>query len=108
MKKATMKKRNNSPSRLIDARIKELGDWRGETLARLRSLIKQADHEVVEDWKWGKPTNQGTLGPAPGEDRRAPDSARRGRSSFGAVCNTASPWTGKLPRAPRCDEPYRS
>src|ERR1700756_3567810 len=41
-----------SPSRLIDARIKELGDWRGETLARIRSLIKQADPEVVEEWKW--------------------------------------------------------
>jgi hypothetical protein len=41
-----------SPSRLIDARIRELGDWRGETLARIRSLIKQADPEVVEEWKW--------------------------------------------------------
>ncbi len=42
----------DSPSRLIDARIRELGDWRGETLARVRSLIKQADPEVVEEWKW--------------------------------------------------------
>src|SRR6184192_552073 len=41
-----------SPSQLIDARIKELSDWRGETLARIRALIKQADPEVVEDWKW--------------------------------------------------------
>src|SRR5262245_33108419 len=41
-----------SPSRLIDARIKELGDWRGETLARVRGLIKKADPEVVEEWKW--------------------------------------------------------
>ena len=41
-----------SPSRLIDARIKELGDWRGETLARVRALIKEADPEVVEEWKW--------------------------------------------------------
>jgi len=41
-----------SPSELIDARIKELGDWRGETLSRLRALIKQADPEVVEEWKW--------------------------------------------------------
>jgi hypothetical protein len=40
------------PSKLIDARIKELGDWRGETLARIRALIKQADPEVVEEWKW--------------------------------------------------------
>jgi hypothetical protein len=41
-----------SPSRLIDARIKELGDWRGEMLARVRSLIKEACPEVVEEWKW--------------------------------------------------------
>lgn len=41
-----------SPSQLIDARIAELGDWRGETLGRLRSLIKEADPEVVEEWKW--------------------------------------------------------
>jgi hypothetical protein len=63
MKKATttMNKRNSGskqakagppPSQLIDARIKELGDWRGETLARVRSLIKQADPDVVEEWKW--------------------------------------------------------
>lgn len=44
-----------SPSRLIDERIKELGDWRGKTLARLRALIRQADPEVVEEWKWGGP-----------------------------------------------------
>ena len=41
-----------SPSQLIDARIRELGDWRGETLARIRNLIKQADPDVVEEWKW--------------------------------------------------------
>ncbi|HEY5244185.1 MAG TPA: DUF1801 domain-containing protein [Acidimicrobiales bacterium] len=41
-----------SPSQLIDARIKELGDWRGEMLSKLRALIKQADPEVVEEWKW--------------------------------------------------------
>jgi hypothetical protein len=41
-----------SPSRLIDARIKELGGWRGEMLGRLRALIKEADPEVVEEWKW--------------------------------------------------------
>jgi hypothetical protein len=45
-------KGGDSPSRLIDARIKELSDWRGETLARVRALIKQADPEVVETWKW--------------------------------------------------------
>ena len=43
---------SESPSQLIDARIKELGDWRGETLARVRTLIKQADPDVVEEWKW--------------------------------------------------------
>ena len=48
-----------SPARLIDAKIEELGDWRGETLARLRALIKQADPEVVEEWKWRKATNPG-------------------------------------------------
>jgi hypothetical protein len=42
----------DSPSRLIDARIKELDDWRGETLAHIRKLIKQADPDVVEEWKW--------------------------------------------------------
>src|SRR6516162_4059863 len=45
-------KRRDSASQLIDARIKELGDWRGETLAQVRILIKQADPEVVEEWKW--------------------------------------------------------
>ena len=45
-------KGGDSPSPLIDARIKELSDWRGETLARIRALIKQADPEVVEEWKW--------------------------------------------------------
>lgn len=42
----------DDPSRLIDARIKELADWRGDTLARVRALIRQADPEVVEEWKW--------------------------------------------------------
>ena len=41
-----------SPSRLIDARIKDLGDWRGKMLGRLRALVKEADPEVVEEWKW--------------------------------------------------------
>ena len=49
--------KGDTPSQLIDARIEELGDWRGETLARVRELIKQADPEVVEEWKWrGVPT----------------------------------------------------
>jgi|SRR5881394_2934689 len=43
------------PSELIDARVEELGDWRGEMLARLRALIKEADPEVVEEWKWAVP-----------------------------------------------------
>ena len=45
-------KGGDSPSQLIDARIEELSDWRGETLARIRRLIKQADPDVVEEWKW--------------------------------------------------------
>ncbi|MET0313800.1 MAG: DUF1801 domain-containing protein, partial [Hansschlegelia sp.] len=44
-----------SPSRLIDARIAELGDWRGETLSQVRALIGQADPDVVEEWKWRVP-----------------------------------------------------
>ena len=43
---------DKSPSQLIDARIKELGDWRGQMLGRLRTLVKEADPEVVEEWKW--------------------------------------------------------
>src|SRR3954462_3166131 len=63
--KATVKKKGDSqegkgadsPSRLIDKRIEELGDWRGKTLARVRQLIKEADPEIVEEWKWrGTPT----------------------------------------------------
>jgi hypothetical protein len=52
MKKSPAKKTAESPSDLIDKRIEELGDWRGEMLARLRGLIKEADPEVVEEWKW--------------------------------------------------------
>ena len=49
--------KTDSPSQLIDARIKELSDWRGDTLARIRRLIKRADPDVVEEWKWrGVPT----------------------------------------------------
>jgi len=66
MKKATAKKavkkksaakaqQGGSASKLIDAKIKELNDWRGATLARVRALIKQADPEVVEEWKWSVP-----------------------------------------------------
>ena len=54
MKKSVTSK-DESPSRLIDARIKELDDWRGKTLAHVRALIKQADPEVVEEWKWSVP-----------------------------------------------------
>jgi len=49
-----------SPSQQIDARIKELDDWRGKTLARIRALIKQADPEIVEEWKWKKASSPGT------------------------------------------------
>jgi hypothetical protein len=64
MKKAVMKKRGateekggDSPSGLIDARIRKLGDWRGEMLARVRAIIKQADPDVIEEVKWRKPSN---------------------------------------------------
>ena len=49
------KSKETSPSRMIDGRIKELGDWRGRMLSHLRTLIKQADPGVVEEWKWGVP-----------------------------------------------------
>src|SRR5438094_8710732 len=52
MKKSATTKGGESPSRLIDARIKELDDWRGKTLSHVRALIKQADPDVVEEWKW--------------------------------------------------------
>jgi len=59
MKKSGAKKSKTasgpSPSRLIDARIKALGDWRGKMLGRLRALVKQADPQVVEEWKWDVP-----------------------------------------------------
>jgi hypothetical protein len=58
MKKSGSQK-SKSPSQEIDARIKELGDWRGEMLSRLRTLVKEADPEVVEEWKWRKPSNPG-------------------------------------------------
>jgi hypothetical protein len=51
MKKSGSQK-SESPSQLIDARIEELGDWRGEMLSRLRGLVKEADPEIVEEWKW--------------------------------------------------------
>ena len=51
---------DTNASALIDERIRELGDWRGETLARVRGIIKDADPDVVEEWKWVKPTNPGT------------------------------------------------
>ncbi|HEY8296857.1 MAG TPA: DUF1801 domain-containing protein [Candidatus Baltobacteraceae bacterium] len=52
MKKIDNPKSGESPSALIDARIKELGDWRGETLSKIRKLIKRADPDVAEEWKW--------------------------------------------------------
>ena len=55
MKKSSGEPSGGSPSQLIDGRIKELDDWRGEKLARLRGLIKEADPGVVEEWKWGGP-----------------------------------------------------
>jgi hypothetical protein len=59
MEKKTGSKKDESPAQLIDARIEELDDWRGETLSRVRALIRQADPEVVEEWKWKKASNPG-------------------------------------------------
>ena len=55
MKKKIGSKKDESATQLIDARIAELDDWRGTTLAHLRGLIKKADPEIVEEWKWGVP-----------------------------------------------------
>ena len=54
-----MTQQDEDPSQLIDAKVEELGDWRGMTLSRVRELIKQADPDVVEEWKWRKATNPG-------------------------------------------------
>src|SRR3954452_16745981 len=57
-----MAKNETDASKLIDERIRELGDWRGKTLGTVRGIIKAADPEIVEEWKWVKPTNPGTPG----------------------------------------------
>ena len=59
MEKKTGSKKDETPAQIIDARIEELDDWRGEMLSRVRALIKQADPDVVEEWKWRKPSNPG-------------------------------------------------
>lgn len=56
----TMRAETGTASASIDEKIRELGDWRGETLARVRQLIHDADPDIVEEWKWVKPTNPGT------------------------------------------------
>ena len=55
-----MANNKTNASKLIDKRIRELGDWRGKTLSKVRGIIKEADPEIVEEWKWVKPTNPGT------------------------------------------------
>ena len=55
-----MAKNKTNASELIDKRIGELGDWRGKTLSKVRGIIKEADPDIVEEWKWVKPTNPGT------------------------------------------------
>ncbi len=55
-----MSSEETDASRLIDQKIKELGDWRGTVLSKVRGIIKDADPEIVEEWKWVKPTNPGT------------------------------------------------
>jgi hypothetical protein len=60
MKRNSSPEEKTDPTQLIDERIKEFADWRGTTLSRLRTLIRQADPEVVEEWKWVKPSSGGT------------------------------------------------
>jgi hypothetical protein len=55
-----MANNETNASKLIDKRIRELGDWRGKTLSKVRGIIKEADRDIVEEWKWVKPTNPGT------------------------------------------------
>jgi hypothetical protein len=55
-----MANEKTNASRLIDKRIRELGDWRGKALSQVRGIIKEADPDIVEEWKWAKPTNPGT------------------------------------------------
>jgi hypothetical protein len=55
-----MANNKTNASKLIDDRIRELGDWRGKTLSKVRGIIKEADPDIVEEWKWVKPTNPGT------------------------------------------------
>jgi hypothetical protein len=55
-----MANNKTNASKLIDKRIRELGDWRGKTLSKVRGIIKEADPDIVEGWKWVKPTNPGT------------------------------------------------
>jgi hypothetical protein len=55
-----MANNKTNASKLIDKRIRELGDWRGKTLIKVRGMIKEADPDIVEEWKWVKPTNPGT------------------------------------------------
>lgn len=55
-----MANNETNASTLIDKRIRELGDWRGKTLSKVRGIIKEADPDIVEEWKWVKPTNPGT------------------------------------------------
>ena len=55
-----MAENKTNASELLDKRIRELGDWRGKTLSKVRGIIKEADPDIVEEWKWVKPTNPGT------------------------------------------------
>jgi hypothetical protein len=89
MKKSGSEK-GRSPSQLIDARIEELGDWRGKMLSRLRALVKEADPEVVEEWKWrgsGVVARRIDLHRRDVQERREDDLRQRGGSegSFGPL-----------------------
>ena len=88
MKKSGLQK-SKSPSQMIDARIKELGDWRGKMLSRLRTLVKEADPEVVEEWKRGSGVvaRRNDLHRRDLQERREDDLRQRGGSegSFGPL-----------------------
>ena len=110
MKKATGMKKGDgteakdgpSASRLIDGRIKELGDWRGEMLARIRSIIRQADPDVIESWKWrGVPVweHDGII--CTGETYKAVV-----KMTFAKGCRAGRP-DGPLQREPRRQHPTR-
>src|SRR5436309_10748900 len=106
MKKSSAQK-GESPSQLIGARIEELGDWRGKTLSRLRGLIKKADPEVVEEWKWRKPSNRGSGVVSPRSDLHRRDVQER-RETHVLQGGLAEGPFGTVQLEPRRQHPARN